>query len=281
MTDHTIAPAAVPAFSSAGQERRQRAVRDLVAGATLWRLWFTLGWIDIRQRYRRALIGPFWITISMCVMVLALGVLYGSLLKVEVSSQIPYLAAGFSVWFFVQATISESATCFIQAEGIIRNSNLPLSIHVYRLVWRNFITFGHNVVVMLGAYAAFAINPGASLAWVVPGLLLVTVNLVWIALVIGIVCTRFRDTPPIITNLLQIAFFVTPILYRPALLGDHLTAAATWNPFFHLIEAVRAPLLGSAAAPETYLALAAFGLFGWAFAFLFYCRFRPRIAYWL
>src|SRR5258708_2756319 len=85
--------------------RTERAVADLAEGARLWRLWLMLGWLDIRQRYRRAMIGPFWITISLAIMVGTLGVLYSSLFKLDVHEFMPYLAAGFCSWFLISSTI--------------------------------------------------------------------------------------------------------------------------------------------------------------------------------
>jgi homopolymeric O-antigen transport system permease protein len=261
--------------------RTSQAVADVCGGARLWRLWLMLGWIDIRQRYRRAIIGPFWITISMGIMVGTLGVLYSSLFKLDITEFIPYLSAGFAVWFLISSTINEGTFIFVQAEGMIRNTSLPISIHLYRLIWRNVITFGHNIVVMLGVYVYFRFNPGMRVFFLIPGLLIVLVNLAAAVLLLGVICARFRDAPPIISNLMQIAFFVTPILYRPDLLAGKLTVFAQWNPLYHLLEVVRAPLLGSIPSANTFLILIVITSANWGFAFLFYRQFRSRIAFWL
>ena len=98
---------------------------------------------------------------------------------------------------------------------------------------------------------------------------------------LGAICARFRDAPPIVSNLVQIAFFVTPILYRPHLLDAHLTPIADWNPFYHLVEIVRAPLLGQPTPEITYLAVIVMTAISWLVALLFYGRFRSRIPYWM
>ncbi|MEA2936270.1 MAG: lipopolysaccharide transport system permease protein [Variibacter sp.] len=277
----TRAPSVPARKVEAGRDHARRAVNDLVSGAKLSRLWLMLGWLDIRQRYRRAMIGPFWITISMTIMVGALGVLYASLFKMDVNTFIPFLAAGFAIWFLISTTLNEATTIYIQAEGIIRNTSLPISVHIFRLLWRNLITFAHNAVVMLGVYAWFQFLPSANILLVLPGLVLVLLNLTWMSLILGTLCARFRDAPPIVANLLQIAFFITPILYKSDLLTERLTALATWNPFFHLVEVVRAPLLGHSPDVASYLILLGMTLVGWMLAMVFYGRFRARIAYWL
>ena len=53
--------------------RTKAAIDDLVGGLRDWRFWTTVGWYDIKQRYRRTTLGPFWITISMGIMTGALG----------------------------------------------------------------------------------------------------------------------------------------------------------------------------------------------------------------
>src|SRR5262245_37934316 len=76
----------------------QLAVRDIVHGAQAWRVWMMLGWQDIRQRYRRSTLGPFWITISMGAMIGGIGLLYAGMFKTSVADYFPFLALGFIVW---------------------------------------------------------------------------------------------------------------------------------------------------------------------------------------
>jgi lipopolysaccharide transport system permease protein len=264
------------------KQRTGLAVADMVNGARLWRLWLLLGWLDIRQRYRRAMIGPFWITISMAIMIVTLGILYSSLFKIDIADFIPFLAAGFAIWFLISSTVSDGAVVFVQAETIIRNTGLPISIHIYRLACRNIITFCHNIVVMLGVYLYFTLNPGVAILLLVPGLIILLMNLLAMAMILGIICVRFRDAPPIIANLMQIAFFVTPILYRRDLIaGDTARVFADWNPFYYMIDVLRSPLLGYPPPMATFLILALITCANLTIAFLLFRRFRARIAYWL
>lgn len=56
----------------------RRAVRDLTDGFARHELWLHLGWQDIKQRYRRSVLGPFWITIATGTTAVAMGGLYSS-----------------------------------------------------------------------------------------------------------------------------------------------------------------------------------------------------------
>jgi ABC-type polysaccharide/polyol phosphate export permease len=257
-----------------------RALSDLAAGVRLWRLWMMLGWVDIRQRYRRAFIGPFWITISMGVSFGGMGLVYGTIFAQDMSSFLPYVAGGLLAWAYVSGSVLEAAAAFTQAEGLIKQGGLPQSIHLFRVMWRNLIVLAHNSVVIVGIYIWKQEFPWTSLSLVVPALVLVTMNLAWISFVIGPVCTRFRDASQIIANIMQMLFLLTPILYKPELLTNHRWIIYL-NPFSYMVDALRSPLLGDGLSLSLTTTLLATAIVGWAVAFLFFARTRGRIAFWL
>ncbi|WP_407174530.1 ABC transporter permease [Bradyrhizobium sp. STM 3562] len=269
------------AHFGAGASRRAATIKDLADGLRRWRLWISLGWLDVKQRYRRAVLGPFWITISMSILVLTLGTVYSGLFKQDVHSFLPYLSAGFIVWNFCTGTINESATAFIGAEGLIKQGGIPQSLHIFRTIFRNFVINAHNLSVMLLLYVWQPALLNWHLLLLLSGLALMLVNFVWISLIVGVLCTRFRDLPPIIINFLQILFFVTPVMYQPDHLPPRLSFIVELNPFYYLMEAVRAPMLGKAPPDNTYLALIFMAVTGSLLAFWFFERTRARIAYWL
>src|SRR5262249_20629709 len=117
------------------------AFRDIVDGLAAWPVWTALGWQDIRQRYRRSALGPLWITLTMLAMVVGMGPLYGVLLKQDMHSFVPYLALGIITWGLISTLILEGGSSFTAAEGIIRSVKLPLTLHVFRGIYRNIIIF--------------------------------------------------------------------------------------------------------------------------------------------
>ena len=239
-----------------------------------------LGWQDIRRRYRRSMLGPFWLTISMGVLVGALGTLYGTLLKVEIADYVPFLALGFIVWTLISGLVNDGCTAFISAESIIKQTNLPLSVHVYRMVWRNFLIFCHNVAIFVVVAVLFAIWPGWTGLLALPGLVLLCLNGIWVGLLLGIISARFRDVPPIVASVVRILFFVTPIIWMPELMPGR-AFVLDFNPFFHFVELVRTPLLGQLPGLVSWLAVSGITLGGWLVAFALLRRYRWRIAYWV
>jgi ABC-2 type transport system permease protein/lipopolysaccharide transport system permease protein len=257
------------------------AVADVVEGLGRGHLWMMLAWIDIRQRYKRAMIGPFWITISMAVMIVALGTIYSALFRMDIRDFLPFVAAGFTVWYLINAAITEGAMAFTSGEGMLRQGGMPISTHVYRVIARNLIVFAHNAVVMLGVYVWQPSLLGPAQLLVFPGILLLVANLTWLSFILGGLCTRFRDLAPIVTNLLQVALFASPILFKPSQIPERFSFLVHFNPVFYLLEVVRAPLIGMVPDARVYIVLLCLTFIGAGAAMLFYVRARRRIVYWL
>jgi|SRR5687768_5027346 ABC-type polysaccharide/polyol phosphate export permease len=257
-----------------------RAIEDIAEGIARWRLWGLMGWQDIRLRYRRSMLGPFWLTISMGIMVAALGFLYGSLFKVPLDSYLPFLTLGFLVWGLISGLITEGCTALSGSEGMIKEVRLPYSLYVFRAIWRNVITFGHNIVVFLVVAVIFGIKPSLATMLVIPALALLVINAVSVGLLVSIVCARFRDVPQIITSLLQVMFFVTPIIWQPELLKDRHFLVDS-NPFYHFVEIIRAPMLGQSVPSESWLYVSVVTVLGWLLALVFLGRYRRFIPYWV
>ena len=257
-----------------------RAVSDLVDGARMTRLWGHLGWQDVRRRYRRSVLGPWWITISMALMVALLGTLYGTLFGVSVRDHLPHVAVGLVVWGLLANLVSEGCRVFVEARGIVHQIGLPLSLHAYRLVWHNLLAFAHNAAVLPVVAVACGVWPGWTGLLALPGLAAICLNGVWVAIALGTATARFRDVPPIVESVMRVAFLATPIVWTPELLSERAWLLA-FNPFHHLLEVVRAPLLGELPAADSWIAVGAITVAGWTAALALYARCRGRIAFWL
>lgn len=258
------------------------AAKDLFRGASRWDLWMRLGWLEILRRYRRTVIGPFWSAISLGLFVIALGSVGSGLWNHGINEYLPFLAAGFVVWVMIAGILTESCSLFLGANSTFGQVQLDYSILAYALVWRNFITFLHNFIVYLAMVLILAphmLQPVALVA--IPGLLLVMFNGIWVALLLGMFALRFRDIQQFVMSIVNIAMFVTPIFWLPdSLQATKRLVFVTFNPLFHLIDIVRAPLLGHLPSAGSYLAVGLITIVGWSVTFVVFHRLRKRIPYW-
>ena len=256
------------------------AVRDIEDAFKAYHIWIITGWQDIKIRYKRSTIGPFWITLSLGITVAAMGALYARLFQQKVAEYIPYLSIGMIVWALISTLVIESCSIFIQSEGIIKQIRLPFSVYVLRMIWRNLIIFFHNVAVLVFVYLWFSIGWGWQVILVPLGLLIVAANAMWLGLILGTLSARFRDIPQIVTSLMQVLFFVTPVMWRVKLLKNHMWIAK-WNPAYNLMKLVMRPLQGRLPSEYSVVFVAVMTLLGWGVALMFFSRFRARIAYWI
>ncbi len=278
----------MPAPVSDSQTYR-RAFGDLRTGFNQRELWLHLGWQDIKQRYRRSVIGPFWITIATGVQAIAMGLLYSVLLNIDLREFLPHVTVGLIIWNLISAAILEGGDVFVANEGLIKQLPSPLSVHVYRLVWRQLLLLGHNLLIYVVIIAVFW--PEGGLHWTVifaiPALALILLNAVWVSILFGIVATRYRDIAPILGSFVTLMFFMTPIVWTTSGLQQMGGEAANRaklveiNPLFHYLDIIRAPLIGEDQQAYHWYIVLGFTVVGWALAILALKKYRARVPYWV
>ncbi|WP_418004385.1 ABC transporter permease [Mycobacterium sp. PDNC021] len=271
--------------AAAQSKTLRRAWGDLVSGFGKRELWLHLGWQDIKQRYRRSVLGPIWITIATGTMAVALGGLYSQLFHLPLAEHLPYVTLGLIIWNLINASILEGADVFIANEGLIKQLPTPLSVHVYRLVWRQVLLFAHNIII----FVIIAIIFPKPWSWadlsVIPALALIVANCVWVALCFGILATRYRDISPLLASLVQLLFYITPIIWNDQTL--RLQGAGTWakiielNPLLHYVDIVRAPLLGEPQELRHWVVVITLTILGWVVAAIAMRQYRARVPYWV
>jgi ABC-2 type transport system permease protein len=267
----------------------RRGFRDLRVGLSQRELWLSLGWQDIKQRYRRSVLGPFWITIATGLQATAIGILYSALLDIPLSDFLPYVTVGLIVWNLISASILEGSEVFIANEGLIKQLPSALSVHVYRLVWRQVLFFVHNLLIYVILLVPFGV--WRDLNWTVllavPALVLLLLNAMWVSLVFGIFATRYRDIAPILSSTTLMLFVLTPVMWTTKSLeaqgGDvaERVKLAEIVPTFHYLEVVRAPLLGESIEAYHWYIVIGITVVGWALALVAMRNYRARVPYWV
>ncbi|MEU8895038.1 ABC transporter permease [Nocardia sp. NPDC048505] len=285
-----LAAEAVPAAPIVSDSQTfQRAFKDFRQGFSQRELWLSLGWQDIKQRYRRSVLGPFWITISTAVQAAAIGLLYATLFGQPLSEYLPYVTVGIIVWNVIEASILEGSDVFIANEGLIKQLPSALSVHIYRLVWRQFLFFIHNAAIYLVLLLAFSVwrDLDLSVLLAIPAIALLFLNAAWVTIVFGIFSTRYRDIAPILGSLTRMLFVLTPVMWSAKVLheqGGSVSERARLVelvPTYHYLEIVRAPLLGDAIHWHSWVVVLGFTVVGWLVAVLAMKKYRSRVPYWV
>ena len=242
--------------------------------------WLYLGVQDIQLRYRRSMIGPWWVTISSGIMIAMLGFLWSHIFNQTIETYLPFFTLGFILWNWISAQLNDAALGFNAFLGTIKQIKLPFPIFTLRLAVRQMLILLHNTVIIL----LVLLFIGKGISWVsllaIPGLLLIQCVVTLLSIVVMIFCSRYQDMAQVVNVFTQIIFYFTPILWQVDLVRDK-PYLAEWNPFYHWIEMIRAPLLGSLPSESNLLwSLGSFALL-LILSIYFLGRYRSRIALWL
>lgn len=255
-------------------------VRGWFAGTAFWRYWARFAVLDIVLRYRRTVLGPFWLTLSFAVTAAGLSFVFTALFQVSAESYVPYLVSGLSIWMYLSGSITEGCTTMVRHAGIMREHSLPPIAHSLRDASANLLIFVHNLVVVVVLIVVFEVPLTVWTLWVVPGVLILFVNALWLVHFFGMICARYRDLPQIVTTIVNLTFLVTPVFWFRDQLGTRVIIA-DFNPFFHLIEIVRAPMLGQPPPVESLTFAISAALVGWLVTLATALRFERKLVYWV
>lgn len=253
---------------------------DIKDGFFRYNLWSALAWEDVRRRYRRSTLGPIWLTISTGLFILGLGPLYGKLFNQSFSEYLPYIAISYVSWSLISGVISDACTVFVTEESLFKQIKLPYSLFCYSLVTRNFIFYFHNLLIVVIVFLIYPTVINTYSLLLLLGLLSIAINALWVSLLLGLACTRYRDIAQIVNSIMQLMLFLTPVMWKIDMLGN-LRWVALINPFYHFLEIIRAPLFGMPPTKLNFAVVLAFTILGWIGTLFVFARYRSRIPFWV
>jgi lipopolysaccharide transport system permease protein len=265
-----------------GENQLEKAVQDIWDGLRAWRLWYLFGLNDVKMRYRRSTLGPFWATLSMGLQILITGFVMTYLFHTSIDRFMPFIAIGLIMWSTLTAIVSEAALAFIGSAELILQIKRPLSVYLFQVMWRNIIIAAHSIVIFFIVAWVFGLFPQPVYVLAIPGLALFFLNAMWMAGVAAILSTRFRDIPMIVTSVFTALFWLTPVVYELNQLGGgHMGRVINFNPLYHILEVLRGPLLLSAPTLTNWAVAVCSAIVGWLLLIMLFARTRARIPYWL
>jgi lipopolysaccharide transport system permease protein len=255
-------------------------IRDLWSSLRNHELWMYLAWNDIIGRYRRTIIGPLWLVIANAISIGGMGVIWSIIFKISLISYFPKLAASMICWTLLSGSIQEASNTFVGYASIIQN--LPLSLYVYplRVVARNFMTYAHNLLILVGVFLLCRYPINSTIWLFIPILTVIGVNLFCLNCIMGIVGARYKDFPQIISAIMSIIIFITPVMWDISMLGKY-QILANINPLTHLLMVLKSPLLGVLPPVVNVIGFTLITVVNIVGMLILTCRYRYRIPYWI
>ncbi len=242
--------------------------------------WIRLAHSDMSERYHRSGLGIFWASLSILIFVGAISPIYANLFNVELKSFALHLMLGLMIWNFLFTIVMESTKEFMVGKDLVSSFRMGYTSLIARAVTRNFLVLMYQFLGFLAVSVALGNYP--SLGWftAIFGLAIVVVVGFFLGLTIGVIATRYRDLAELFNNIFRLVFFATPVMWMPNLKPD-LLWVVQWNPYYYLIEWVRAPLTGQPLPDYLLEATLVITLIAACLASVLFVKMRARIAFWL
>jgi ABC-type polysaccharide/polyol phosphate export permease len=256
------------------------AVRDIIDGFRLAPLWSRLGWEQTIARFRRTVLGPFWLTANLLAISFALAFVFGGLMGTDYRSNFALIIGGILVWNLIGGVLAEASGVFISSAGLMHTMKLPLSFHVLLLMHRAFINFLAQLIAFWVVLALMRL--GSLPTWhLLLGLPILLANMALMSIIVAIPSTRFRDINQTVGFTIQILFFLTPIFWAPTQMSGKRALIVQYNPFAHLLELVRGPLLGHAPTLLNWEVGLGMLVVQFLIVVVMLALFRKRVVFWI
>lgn len=254
--------------------------RDFADALSAHRLWFYMASNDIRLRYRGSTLGPIWITLTMAFFIGTLSIVYSRLFHQDIKEYVPFLTVSILTWAYISSVITDSTETFLSSKEFIEGMRMPYFLFIFRMIWRNFLILMHNFLVYILVILFFHVKVTAYILLAIPGFILVTANLAAISVIVSLLGTRFRDLPPIITSIMTVIFFISPITWQAKMIGDQ-SMIIRLNPVTYFLDLMRAPLLGQLPHLHSAYVAGTLMLVFWLLALMIFSHNSKKIPFWL
>ena len=245
-----------------------------------YRIWLFIAWNDLKSRYRRTLLGPFWLVLANSITIIGMAVIWSVIFRLQLKEYFPQLTAAMISWTLIAYTITEAGGTFVNQSAIIQNLPVPMYLHALRLISRNVITFLHNFLIFIMVALFFRMHLTIYTLLFFPLFALLVINLFALSFIFGVVGARYRDFPQILTALMSVVIYVTPVMWDVKMLGDHYLLAYL-NPLTHLLFVIKMPLLGECPPLVSIIFVLTVTVINFIAMIVMSRRYSHRIAYWV
>lgn len=253
---------------------------DLFEGITNWRVWHLIGAGDLRRRYARSRLGQFWLTLSTGFTIMIMAFVWSILFKQPLEGMLPHLAVSLILWQFIAGVVTDATNLFVSSNHMLLSQRLVCSTVVYASVYRNVLSLLHNLAIVPIVFLVFGVPITPMILLIIPAFILIIITSVWITYVVAALSARFRDLVNLIGSLMQLAFYVTPVIWKPGFMAGY--EWVIWvNPFAYYLSIIRSPILGEPIMWFEWVVAISITFLGLLLSAIFIGKYRRRLLFWL
>lgn len=255
-------------------------IRDILNGLRYWRVWSAIAWNAIKMEYRRTVLGPFWIALQHTLFILTLGYVFAGIQQEDYFSFFVYYATGYTFWILIFSFVTSAGNTFLGINGLPHMTRDAFSNHIYLQFTAQMMRFAHILVPLLFILLFFRDRISVNVPLLLCGFLMLLVFGFWVSILLGCLSLRFQDLVPAVTSIMQVMFFVTPVIFKTSRLPG-AEKISLFNPFYHLLIVVRGNIIQEEVALINWGAVLVINGIGIGIALYVLRWARPKIAYWV
>lgn len=256
-------------------------VKILISHLINYDRWYYPAIINLKTRYSRTVLGPFWETLATAIFISFAGFLWSKIFKMNVVDFIPHLFSGMVIWKFYAMVIGSSSLSYIENAALIKSIKHEYITHNLKCIFRDFLIFLHNLPICLLVvffFQGFNLN----IFYLLISFPIMIISSFCVSYIMSLICLRYRDIHYLVQSLMQLIFFFTPIMWKPEQLGEKgMLFVIKPNIIYHYVEIIRAPILGKPIPLFSFFATFLFMFFLLFLVNFLYKKYNKRIPYWL
>ncbi len=256
--------------------------KDLAGALSLWRFWMFDAWLEMAVRHRYSVLGLLWLLLPTVVFVAVVGTIFRQVMSAD-ASYFLYITTGLVIWGPINHVLNGAPNCYRANRAFVLIGGTPLLTFNLQLVFFAVLVLAVQFLLILGAVLVFRPPVSANVATVIPALAMLFLLLFPASVALALIGTRFEDFGEAVRSIVRILFLATPVIWSISDQARYevLKPFLYLNPFFFLIELVRAPLMGHAVNPAYWLYLSGYVVAAWIFALVTYRYLRDETTLWL
>lgn len=241
-----------------------------------------LGLHDFRMAHRRSRLGRAWSTIGIAIRIAAIGFVFGLFLTQDRGQYFHHVATGILAWTFISAALTSGSTAFIDGRNYVAGMATPKFGFLVRTTLRETLLVTQNLIIVPFMY----LLAPRELSWAVllfpVGLALCFLSVLGISAILALLVARFPDFAPLTASAIGVLFFVTPVIWEPNAVESQLAHFLLGlNPFYHLLQVMRLPLMGLMPTDINWLLSSLSAIVLPLVGLLLVWRSRNRIGFWV
>lgn len=210
----------------------------------------------LKVRYRRSAIGFLWTMLHPLIMMLVLSLVFSQVFRLDVPNYALYALAGIVFWQFFSQTVT---SCLHSLKGnarLLTKLPIPKAVFPIATVLSGLLNLGFALVPLLGIAIVTGHAPSAAIVFLPVGILLIATMALGAGLLLAPLSVIFSDTVDVITIVLSLLLYLTPVFYPRAIVPEHLRWAVHLNPLAAALEVFRAPIVDHALPATSDLVVA-------------------------